>query len=270
MTISAVFTIKYPKLLILLIAYISISSNVYAQNACDVNLKTGLRISESKIEFFKSKHIDQVFYSIDHNNNLFVRGKKTPLNAKQKILVKQYNQKFRAMVPRVRALALDSVDLAINGVNESFNELLGKGNKVGADLTKELVSLRKEVVDRFTIENSITIGAEGLEDDQLLGAEIEQRIKTAVQKTIINSMGSIMVTLGQEIMLSGGNLQSLEKRITQFSNDIENKIDSGVETIERKANTLCDAAIVLDQHEEKLKSSVEALSSINVITAKKV
>ena len=141
----------------------------------------------------------------------------------------------------MRSVATESIELALEGVNLTFNELLGEGNKVSADLTKELSSIRDEVLNKFTIENGITIGEDGLEDEKLLGKEFEQRIESAVEKAVVSSMGTLLITLEQEIMFSGGDTNTLEERMESFGDNIEREMETRSKTIEQKADSLCFA-----------------------------
>jgi len=264
-------TIKSPKTLIAVTMLSVFSSTaLYAHDSCDVDLKAGLTINESKLEFFEPKKKEKVLYVIDKQYNLTVAGKKIALNSEQQALVKQYSTNIRKIVPQVRLIAIEGVDLALAGVDLAFNQLLGEGNEVGADLTQELSSLKAEVAERFTIENGFTIGEDGVEDDELFGADIEQRIESAVEKAVMNSMGNLLVALGQEMMLSGGDSNDFETRMENFGETIEYEMKSGAEKIERKADSLCVAAIEIDQLEEKLRSNIPSLADINVITVNTV
>ena len=264
---KALFT-QLPKTLIALtLISVFVSKALYAHEFCDVDLKAGLTINESKLEFFESKNKHKILYIIDNNHDLTVRGQEVSLSAEQQALVEQYASSIRAMVPQVRHIAIEGVDLAIEGVNLAFNELLGEGNNAGVDLTQELSSLKKEVAEQFTIEHGFTLGENGLEDNELLGDDFEQRIESAVEKAAMSSMGTLLVALGQQLF-SGGDTEAFQTRMESFSENVEREMELRAEKIERKADSLCLAAVEIDQLEEKLKSSITPLADINVITVK--
>ena len=274
MTHKSLFTIKLPKTFIAatLMALFS-STALYAHNSCDIDLEAGLTINESTLEFFnfdvnKQNKSKQVLYSIDNDYQLTVRGESIALNDEQQALVEQYSSNIRAMVPQVRNIALEGVDLALEAVNLAFNELLGEGNDIGADLSQELSLLKEEVATRFTIEHGFTLGEHGLDNDELLGKEFEQRIESAVEKAVMGSMGSLLVALGQEMMFSGGDTEVFETRMENFGKNIENEMELRAEKIERKADQMCLALVEIDQLEEQLKANIPSLADINVITAK--
>lgn len=259
--------IKSPKTLIAATSLSLFSATAaYAQNSCDVNLKAGITINKSRLEFFESKNKQNTFYTIDNKHNLTVRGKPISLNTNQQALVEQYATSIRTIVPQARSVAIEGVDLAIEGVNLAFNQLLGDGNNAGADLTKELSFLKQELAEKFTIEHGFTLGENGLDDSELLGDDFEQRIETAVQKAVVNSMGTLLVALGQQ-MFSGGDTKAFEARMESFGENVEREMELRAEKIEVKANSLCASLVAIDQLEEKLKSSITPLADINVITA---
>lgn len=265
---KAIFT-QLPKTLIAItILSVFISKGLYAHNACDVELEAGLTINEAKIEFFESEHKDNIYYAIDIDNNLTVEGEKIDLNDSQQNLVNQYNSEIREIVPQVRSIAIEGVDLALDGVSLAFDELLGEGNQVGGELIQELSVLREEVGERFTIEHGFTIGENGLEDDELFGEEIEERIESAVEKAVMGSMGSLLVALGQEMMFSDGNSDAFETKMETFGQNIETEMELRAEKIEHKANNLCIAALKIDQLEEIMRTNIPPLSDINILTVK--
>ncbi|MCP4989185.1 MAG: YggN family protein [Colwellia sp.] len=245
-----------------------VSSTVYANESCSVDLSAGFKINKNSIEFLQSgnESKDQTLYRINEGSKLFVGNKKLALTAKQKTLVKQYDGKIRQLVPQVKSVAIEGVDLAIDGVNLAFNGLLGEGNAVGADLTKELNLIRDQVTSNLTIENGISVGVDGLESEELLGKDFEQRIESAVEKAVLNSMGSILMAVGQQMMAGDGDEGSFETRMEDFSNTIEHEMTTRSDQIEAKAQALCLNIAKLDVLEEKLKAEIEPLATTNVFT----
>ncbi len=243
-----------------------ISSTVYANESCSVDLSAGFKINKNSIEFLQSgnESKDQTLYRINEGSKLFVGNKKLALTAKQKTLVKQYDGKIRQLVPQVKSVAIEGVDLAIDGVNLAFNGLLGEGNAVGADLTKELNLIRDQVTSNLTIENGISVGVDGLESEELLGKDFEQRIESAVEKAVLNSMGSILMAVVQQMM--AGDEGSFETRMEDFGNTIEHEMTTRSDQIEAKAQALCLNIAKLDVLEEKLKAEIEPLATTNVFT----
>lgn len=242
------------------------ATSVLAHNSCDVELEAGININSNSIEFFNEKK-KNTLYKIDKDENLILDGETIDLDDEQQALVTQYSTRIKAMVPQTRNIVIEGVNLALEGVNLAFDELLGEGNDVGADLSYELSKLKTQVSTRFTLANGVTIGEDGLEGDELLGDEFEQRIESTVEKAIMRSMGSIMMALGQEMISSGGDSNAFETRMENFGEYMEHEMEARADKIEQEANKLCIAVVEIDKLEEQLKAIVEPLADINVISA---
>jgi hypothetical protein len=249
------------------------SSAVYAHESCNVDLSAGFTINTNTIEFLTADSEDSdeqhSLYKITDGKKLFVGNAQVTLTDDQEVLLKQYDEKIRQLVPQVKSVAIEGVDLAVEGVNLAFNGLLGEGNAVGADLTKELELIREQVIANLSIENGISVGVEGLESDELLGKDFDQRIESAVEKAVLNSMGSILIAVGQQMMSADGDEDSFETRMENFGDTIEQEMTVRADKIEKKAEALCVNIAKLDALEEKLKTEIEPLATTNVFTVTK-
>ncbi len=241
------------------------STALYAHdNSCDVDLDASLTINKNTLEFFDKK--DRTLYKIIDNKTLIIDGKLIDLNSKQQALVYDYSMSIRTLVPEVKDIALEGVDLALEGVGLVFDELLGEENEVGAELIEELSALKEEISTRFSMDHDFTIGADGLNGDEFLGDEFEDRIESAVEKAVMSSMGSLLVAVGQEMLFSNGDTDAFETRMENFGETIENEMEGRAEKIELKAEKLCLSIVEIDHLEEQLKATIDEMSAINVIT----
>lgn len=239
---------------------------VYAHESCNVDLSAGFKINANSIEFLEDNKDRHSLYKITDGKELYVDNDKVALSDQQKNLVKQYDAKIRELVPQVKSVAIDGVDLAVEGVNLAFNGLLGEGNVVAADLTKELNLIREQVATNLTIDNGIYVGVDGLESEELLGKDFDQRIESVVEKAVLNSMGSILMAMGQQMIAGDGAEQNFETRMENFGETIEHEMESRSEKIEEKAQALCINIAKLDVLEEKLKAGIKPLANTNVFT----
>ena len=80
-------------------------------------------------------------------------------------------------------------------------------------------------------------------------------------------MGSLLVVMGQEMLLSGGDSSAFETRMENFGASIADDMELRAEKIQRKADVLCTAIVDIDQLEEQLKASISLMANINVISA---
>ena len=255
------------------------SSAVYANESCNVDLSAAFTINPSSIEFLTEGETNAEqsqtkqklsLYKIIDGQKLFIAKQSVKLTPEQQALLKKYDEKIRELVPQVKSVAIEGIDLAVEGVNLAFNGLLGEGNKVGAELTQELELIRVQVAANLSIENGISVGTEGLASEELLGKDFEQRIKSAVAKAVLNSMGTIMLTIGQQMLTADSDGQSFETRMENFSETIEQEITVRSAQIEKKAQALCLNVAKLDALEEQLKAEIKPLANIKVFTVTQV
>jgi len=235
----------------------------FSTDSCDVDLDAGIRISKSAIEFSQN---NKPLYKIVNNDSLYVDGEKISLSSHQQSLITDYSTSIRAVVPEVRTIAIGGINLAVQGVNMAFDELLGSGNDLGADLTTQLNSIRDEVDKKFNDDSEFYIDENGFAADEFFGEEFEARIEKVVEDTLKNSMGSLLIAVGQEILFSGGDMDALETRMENFGEQIEHEMESRAEDLEKRGEALCHSILAIDSLEEQLKSEIDQISTTNILS----
>ena len=240
--------------------------NSFSSDSCNVDLEGGININAKEVTFSQKK---SPIYIISSNNTLRVDGKEIDLTAHQQALLGDYSTSIRDVVPEVRGIALDAIDLAIDGVNLAFNELLGAGNNVSAELTTHLTTIRSEVDEEFAKHQDFYIDEDGFSGKDFFGDDFEQRIESAVESTVKNSLGSLMIAVGQELLFSGGDMDAFESKMENFGALIEHEMETRAEGLEKRADALCQSIIAIDAMEEQLKASIDELAGYNFITASK-
>lgn len=236
----------------------------FSSNSCNVDLNGGININAKEITFSKNK---STLYTIVGNDTLIVNGNEVDLTSSQESLLAEYSTTIRGVVPEIKSISLDAIDLAIDGVNLAFNELLGEGNNVSVDLTTQLTTIRSEVNAEFDGTRDFYIDEDGFAGDDFFGEDFEQRIEGAVERTIQNSIGTLMIAVGQEMLFSGGNMDAFETRMENFGQQIEHEMEARGEGLEKRGEALCKSVVMIDEMEEQLKDEVDELSGFNFITA---
>ena len=242
-----------------------IASPVYAKNSCDIELTSQVNIDNNTIEFFAKDRNNLSLYKIENNERLFVAGNSVSLDSQQQELVTTYAKSVRALVPEVQAVVIEGVDLAIDGVNLAFDGLLGEGNALASDLTAELVKIREDALTQYSIEHGFSVGGS---QDEVKVKEYEQRIESLVEKSVMNSMGTILIALGQQMLSSDGQGEDFETRMENFGQTMEVEMEKRSDKIEQKAQAFCQSIKAVDVLEEQLKSSISELAQTDVINVK--
>jgi len=257
---------------ILATALLVATSGVYAHDSsfdsdsCNVELNGGIKINKDFIEFFKN---DNSLYKITDNEILTINGQELSLSASQQSLVTEYSTSIRAVLPEMKNIAIDAISLATDGVNLAFNELLGDGNDVGAEITGHLIEIRAEIDIKFAENKEFYIDENGFSGEEFFGEDFEKRMENAIEETVKNSMGSLMIAVGQEMLFAGGNMDAFETRMESFGQKIEHEMEARGEQIEISAEALCNSTIAIDALEEQLKSNIVELESFDILTASK-
>lgn len=236
----------------------------FSSDACNVDLNAGLRINKELIEFTKN---NDVLYQIKNNKTLIVDGDKISLSSSQQDLVTEYSTSIRAVIPDVKELAVDAVDLAIEGVNIAFTELLGSDNNISEDLTTQLISIRNEVAHKFDENQEVYIDEDGHFENDFFDQEFEEKIEKIVEETVQNSMGTLLIAVGQELLFSGGDMEAFEAKMENFGSQIERDIEGGAAKLEKRGEALCYSVKDIDIIEGKLSESISELSGFDVFDA---
>jgi len=231
-------------------------------DSCDVDLNATVKITKADIEF--SKH-GKSLYQISGQDGLIVNGEAVVLSSSQAALVADYSNRIRALVPEVKTIAKEGIALASEGVTMAFNELLGEGNNVGAELSEELGMLSAELDAKFSIDNGIEFNEHGVIGEDFFGEEFEERFEESIERVVQNSMGSLLIAVGQEMLFSGGDMEAFEARMEDFGNNIESQMEARAESLEEAANELCYSMKEIDELEEELKDAVPELNNIDVL-----
>jgi hypothetical protein len=253
----------------LLAALVLVSTSTLAHDSsfsgesCNVDIQGGVRISQSEIEFLKN---DKHLYKIIGEHSLVINGDEVSLSASQQNIVSQYSNNIRSLIPQTKTLATDALSLASDGVNLAFNELLGEGNSVGRDLSVHFNDISREIDENFAANKTIHFDENGFSGDEFFGEGFEERIEAAVEETVQNSLGSIMIAVGQELLFSGGDMDAFETRMENFGEQISHEVESRALEIEKRAHGLCESLTKINDVEENMKNEISELADFNVLS----
>ena len=236
-------------------------NNSFSGNACDIELLTNIRVSANTIEFSQN---DLALYTIINNEKLYVAGNVISLSVGDQTLLTSYSTKIREVFPEIKSITIEGIDVAIQGLNLAFNELLGEGNEVGVELTSQLQLIAEEVDAEFT--GDFILNQEGLViNDQAFTQAFEQRIENIVEHSLTSSVGSLLVAVGQEMLFSGGNTDAFQQKMEVFGEKIEHEMESRANNLGQRANALCTLVRSIDNLEEQLKVNIKAMPTVDVL-----
>lgn len=230
---------------------------------CNVNFDGTLTLENSILTITTDK--DDIVV-IDQYRDLSVNGSNVSLNSQQQQWLDDYYNGINQAAPAVAEIALDGVAIATEAVGHVFGELLGSDSYKVDQLTEKLNALGEEVQNSFYAEDgSIRLNSKDFEEGDLLGDKWEAEFEEAVEELVMSSMGQLLVSIGTEMLFSGGDMEAFEQRMENFGEEIEQKMEFRGEEIEKKADALCLSLVKVDFAENQLQSSVSELSDLNVL-----
>ena len=202
-------------------------------------------------------------YRIEQSQ-LFVDGKKVSLTSKQTHLLNQYSDEMYAQVPEVIDLVNDAMEIASGAVSITMNSLLGD------DAGEKIDELMKGVEQRvakvaYQDGSEFYLGATESTIDNAFDEEFEQEIENAIK----NSIGSIMISLGSQLIASKGGsfdekIASFEQKMEKMGQDIEAQVEAKADRLEHKADAMCGDFKALAQLEVKVRTAIPELADFPV------
>lgn len=243
-----------------------VSVCVQAKQACDMELEGGLRISSESLEFTQG---DTTQYKILKDHTLWSNGHQVKLSDQQQMLVTQYATGIRALVPEVRQLSLEGVDLAAQAMNLVFQEFLAPGNATTQKIANEFMLLRADMEQGFAVGKPISINQKGFNNGDFLGAGFEQRISNIVEASGKEISWDVIKSVVSAIFSGDEKASNFEARMNKFGEKMEREMKVRSQKLEVRANSVCRSIVALDAKEEALKASIKEVGQFNLIKMKR-
>lgn len=253
---------------LLMFVFVLPSANAHtnSDDFCHVNLEATVKIDSASIEFFDEN--ERSLYKIINDQTLIVQGQTLVLNEDQQTLVTQYSKQIKAVIPEVKSLVVASIALAKDGIVIAFDTLLGENNNISKDIVSEMAQLEDHILAKLSTEQPLVINNDGIKGDKWFSQEFEQKMESVIEKTVENSIGSMLVLLGQS-MISSGGMSGFEEKMERFSEQIEQEMEVRSAKIEQQGEHLCLSLVKIEQLEEKMQNSIKELKDVNIIELNK-
>ena len=221
-------------------------------NQYEVSLNYDVAVERRKLIISEDK---KEVYRIELGQ-LYVDGAAVNLDTNQQTLVNQYADEVSQQLPEVIDLVHDAVDIASTAVSMALTPLLGDATGAKIDEMMDRLGSRIDTVayqngDRFYLGSTES----SLEDT--FGKEFEQEMEQLVQ----SSIGSMMMTLGSEMMNGDGDsfeekMQAFSVKMDNVGKDIEVQIEQQAADLEERADKLCDNFQQLVVLESQLRKEI--------------
>lgn len=238
------------------------SSTAFA-NQCDVEMHGDMQLENDILQITLD---DQTIVKINQDHILFIDGKNISVNAEQQKWVSRYYQDIQQAVPEAAQVATEAVTLASSALNEVFTELLGAGNSALNNITQKLQTLKEGVKYNFYAhDGSIHLNSNSFKDGEIFSREWGQEFEKAIEELVSESIGSLMIAIGTEIIMGGGDTQAFETKMERFGQQMEHKMEYQSVALQTKANQLCSTLLSIDLAETQLQTHIKQLSNLDLL-----
>lgn len=232
-------------------------------NECNVELNGNMQLENNVLAIVLD---NDSRLTIDQDKILYVDGSALHLDSQQQRWVENYYDGINQAAPQAAAIATDAVALASTALNEVFTELLGSDNTALADLSDKLRKLDQQIQYNFYADNGdIRLHSESFEDGEFFGEQWETQFEEAMEDLVSDSIGHLMVSIGTQLIFSGGDMGEFEQKMERFGEQMEQKVEYQAEALEEKTKELCETLARVDLAENYLQMNIHQLAGLDVI-----
>lgn len=211
-------------------------------HGCSIDSHYDLNLSAGSLDFTQDSAYGHAKVRIS-GDRLFVDGKEVALSSEDRRRIGDFDHNVRALVPQVRAIAIDAVGIAFDAVTrvaETFADDEAEAGKMRA----RLADTRKAMNAKLDAEM-----ANRPFDDKVLEDTVERAVKDIVPIIVGDIVGKAI-----KVAMSGDEAAAkrLEQRADQLDRTIEREVEGRAKDLEKRAEAFCADLRELDKLEDGL------------------
>lgn len=218
---------------------------------CEVESSYELTIERDRLVFVKDGGGEIAFA----NGRLLVDGKALALSRADASRVAEFERSVRALVPEVKSIARDAVEIAVVALTRMIDTFATEANR--ASFVAELDAMRVEI-DTLIEQTNSTRGARNGEFEAK-AREFAERIAPR----IAGEFASQAVTAA----LSGdeARVKAIEAKAERLDKEIEASVEAPAKALEARANALCPRIKALDLIEDEFELRLPDGQPLNLV-----
>ncbi|MBB1269257.1 YggN family protein [Shewanella sp. SR44-3] len=223
---------------------------------CNLSLNFDVTVEPKKL-LVSDKGVEQYRVEFD---KLYVQGQSVTLTPKQSQALQSYSDSLSTQVPEAIALVSEVMVIVNQSVTTALSPILGEQTSVHLDKMMQGIQTKVDTL-AYRQGDKFYLGATDSSIEDTFNEEFEQEI----EQMVMSSLGSLMMTIGSQIMSSEGG--TFEEKMNAFSTkmdnvgkDIELQVESQTKTLEARADKLCSNFEGLMVQEKKLHQQIPQLS----------
>lgn len=219
--------------------------------SCNIDSDYDVALSPDAITF--SREHGEPRSVVMHDGSLRVDGHEAALTDADRERVRQFERDARALVPEVRAITMDAVDIAFTAMAEVARGLAPDNSALQAKLETSRAELTAEFDQP---EGHFKI------DEDAVAASVT-RLVGEITPTLIGEI----TTAALSAAFSGdeSKAREIERRAENMEADIEAKVKVRADALEARAETLCPKFVALDALDDALAYRLDDGSALNLL-----
>jgi hypothetical protein len=217
----------------------SASAQARGTDVCDFESEFDLRIQPQSLVFHRDSGSPETIEM--RGGRLLVDGREVALSADDSRRIAHYESEVRALVPEVRAIAMDAVGIAGEAMTQVATMFAGSNSE-------KAIRRMDELTDELEYRISASNDTAEWDND-----EFEDAIETLVGELVPMMMGDI-ASVAIAAVLTGDEeaVERLEQRAERMEKAIEERVERRADELEARAEALCPRVKALDELEDAL------------------
>jgi hypothetical protein len=232
--------------------------NISSDN-CNIALQHTVRIQPNTIEIQTPNN--QVM-RIEQNGSLYINNKIVALNQQDQDSIEDYADNLREQLPQVATIALEGVKIAGVAITEVSN-VFGLNNI--DSMTELMDELSVEIHNQFYQDGTFVMSQQEFDSiENTFNESFENKMEEAMQSAVMDSIGSLLMALGSEMIGAGGDMNEFENRMQRMGEQIEEKVETQAKNLEQKAHTFCSSMKQLAKQEDQIQEFLPELKAYDL------
>lgn len=241
----------------------SLNAMAHQNTQCNIEFENDLVINSSSVMLQDN---GATLWQIDKDGQLTLNNKAVEVNNETRLLLRDYQAGIRSQTTDTIALVEDALIMASEALSTVVSELTGKTLDEYPAMQKALAKI-SDAANQVVVQdgdNTYLYGSRLDNIDQAFGPEFEQAIEEAVSQ----SMGSIMMLVGQAMTSGEGSfeqrMEAFGQKMEKFGENLEAKMDIKAAALEQRGEAICSQVSKLDTLETRIQQQIPAMQQYDL------
>lgn len=215
-------------------------------------------------DFMETRDADdnQPLFAYHAPDQLAVGDTGLVLNRQQQELMQSYQQGLHTAGRQVSQIAVDAMDIAMNGVGIALATLAGPDSQDTREFLQSSEALRDKLLAQTIQQGDVyTFGDPWIGDS--FEENFERELEPQIEKLVAKSAGNIAWHAMKAVFTGGA---SIEKDAETAAEAAETAIEMKAEKLEARAESLCQQLQALEKLEVRLHQAIPELQGMELIT----